>query len=714
LTARKLTGVLVLALAALLPTGASAAIKTNAPNHRYVPGEALVRYAPSTDASERRALRSAADVDFEESLGLARTQLVKFDGSVRDAVARLEGQPGVAYAQPNYVYHALAAAPNDTHFGHLWGLGATPGVGALPAWDRSLGAGQVIAVVDTGVDLTHPDLVPNLWSGPGGIHGHDFVDNDDVPDDFNLHGSHVAGTAAAVANNSLGVAGVAPQAQIMGVRVLDAEGGGPSSAIANGIAFAANAGAGVINLSLGGPAGGGDQAMSDAITLAEARGAVVVAAAGNGGDDGVGDNNDAAPITPCNLPNANVICVAAVTKTGARSEFSNFGAASVDLGAPGGDGSGNPDDDILSAKPAWAALFSENFQTGSDGWTASGTGAVWGLAGSGIDGESATDSPGGNYQNNTNSQFQHTGINLTGQRGCRLDFFLRLNGVEDDVDINGDPVDAVGVGVAATSLLGQEFSGSTPPLTFAGVEFAIPGADNQSDVKPIFTFRSDSSVNGDGAYVDDYNLLCRGSSYPNTIASDAAADGGDYTAIAGTSMASPHVAGVAALVRAVDPGATPAQIVQALRNGAKPAAGMAGVTVTGGVVDAIGAMDASLAIPNPQPPPTAPKRPSFGKVKVSKKGVVTLVVKGDAGNTGVLTLTANIKAARVRNVGRKTFRIRSTGKATVKVKLKKPALKQLKRKRKLKVKAKAVVKNAAGLTSSRTKTIRLKLTRRRR
>ena len=674
-----------------------------------------MRYAPGTDVSERRDLRSAADVDFEESLGLARTQLVKFDGSVRDAIARLESQPGVAYAQPNYLYHAFAAAPNDTHFGHLWGLGATPGVGALPAWDRSLGAGQVIAVVDTGVDLTHPDLVPNLWSGPGGIHGHDFVDNDDVPDDFNLHGSHVAGTAAAVANNALGVAGVAPQAQIMAIRSLDAEGIGSTFTVVSGIAFAASSGAGVINLSFGGPAGGGDQAMSDAITLADAGGAVVVAAAGNGGDDGVGDNNDAAPITPCNLPNANLICVAAVTKTGARSDFSNFGSASVDLGAPGGDGSGDPNEDILSAKPAWANLFSENFETGFDGWTASGAGATWGPAGGGIDTDSATDSPGGNYQNNTNSQFQHTGINLGGQRGCRLDFFLRLNGVEDDVDVNGDPVDAVGVGVAASSLLGEEFAGDTG-LFFERVEFAIPGADNQSDVKPTFTFRSDSSVVGDGAYVDDYNLLCRGSSYPNTIAGDGAADGGDYTAIAGTSMASPHVAGVAALVRAVDPGATPAQIVQALRNGAKPAAGMAGVTLTGGVVDAIGAMDASLAIPNPQPqppPPTRPKRPSFSKVRVSRKGVVTLVVKGDAGNTGVLTLTANISAARVRNVGRKTFRIRSTGRATVKVKLKKPAFKQLKRKRKLKVKAKAVVKNAAGLTSSRTATLRLKPARRR-
>ena len=205
-------------------------------------------------------------MDFEESLLLARTQLVSFDGPVREAVARLEDQPGVVDAQPNYIYHALAAAPNDTYFGHLWGLGATPGVGALPGWDRSLGAGQVIAVVDTGVDLTHPDLVPNLWSGPGGIHGHDFVDDDDVPDDFNLHGTHVAGTAAAAANNALGVAGVAPQAQIMAIRSLDAEGSGTSFAIADGIAFAANSGAGIINLSLGGPAGPGDDLMSSAIS----------------------------------------------------------------------------------------------------------------------------------------------------------------------------------------------------------------------------------------------------------------------------------------------------------------------------------------------------------------------------------------------------------------------------------------------------------------
>jgi subtilisin family serine protease len=720
LMARKLIGVLAFALAAVAPAAAGAEVKVQGADQRFVPGEALVRYASGTDASERRDVRGAADVAFEQSLGLARTQVVSFKGSVRDVVARLEDQPGVAYAQPNYRYQALAAAPNDTHFGQLWGLGSTPGVGVLPAWDRSLGSGQVIAVVDTGVDITHPDLAANLWTKPGspGIHGHDFVDGDANPDDYNLHGTHVGGTAAAIANNGVGVSGVAPQAQIMGVRVLDGDGGGSSSDIANGIAFAANEGAGVINLSLGGPGGGGDQALSDAITHAETRGAVVVAAAGN-----ENNNNDANPTTPCTLPNANLICVASVTRTGERSGFSNYGATTVDVGAPGGDGSGDPAGDILSAKPAWnAPLFSEDFQSGSDGWTATnvGGGVPWGLAGSGLGGESITDSPGVNYAANTSSRFQKTtAVDLTGQRGCRIDFFLRLVGIEDFVDPNtGDFVDSVGVGVLTGDPnvgIGQNFAGDTGDF-FEPFEQAINGVDGRGDVKPTFTFESDATIQGDGAYVDNFNLICRGQTYDDTIASEDALAGHSYTAISGTSMAAPHVAGVAALVRAVDPGAPPSQVVQALKNGAKPVGGMAGVTVTGGAVDAVGAMDAALALPNPEPPPPPPPaalgKPRFGKLSVTGRGVITMLIRGPAGTSGVLTLTANITAARVRSVGRKAFKIGSRGRATVKVKLSRPALKQLRRKRRLAVRAKAVLKNAAGQKSSRTATIRLRLARR--
>ena len=236
------------------------------------------------------------------------------------AVRRLERSPDVALAQPNYRYHSLGP---DTFLGDLWGLqnslNPAADVNALPAWARTRGAGQVIAVVDTGVDLTHPDLEPNLWTGAGGIHGQDFVDGDDDPDDHEFHGTHVAGTAAAVADNDLGVAGVAPQAQIMAVRVLDATGSGFSSDVADGIVFAAQNGADVINLSLGGP--GSDPVGSAAVDVANANDAVVVAAAGNSGL-----NNDVVQHTPCTFTQPNLICVAAVAQSGARASFSNYGA----------------------------------------------------------------------------------------------------------------------------------------------------------------------------------------------------------------------------------------------------------------------------------------------------------------------------------------------------------------------------------------------------
>jgi thermitase len=711
LTARKLTVVLATSVAAVLASGSSAAadLRKHDSQQRFIPGEALVRFEPGVVAAERREARADAGVAFEESLLLPRVQLVKFRGSVQAAVARLERQPGVAYAQPNFRYHALAAPPNDTHFGQLWGFGGTPGIGVLPAWDITRGAGQIIAVADTGVDLTHPDLQGNIWTGPGGIHGHDFVDDDTDPADFQYHGTHVAGTAAAIANNGQGVAGVAPEAQIMAVRVLDGDGGGGSGDIANGIAFAADNGASVVNMSLGGSGNPSpDTAMGQAVSYAADRGTMIVAAAGNDTND-----NDASPVTPCSLPHNTLICVAALDDVGGLAGYSNFGATSVDVGAPGGDSSQGNGKEILSSKPAWVTKFNENFEDASD-WTASGT---WGTDGP-VGSKFATDSPGGApYTNNTNSDFVANAATALSGAGCRVSFEYEVQ--------TADAGDILTVGVDTTSgLLALDFTG-----TDAGtVEASLSQLDGQS-VTPTLQFTSNGSGVSQGGLVDEFRLACRGSApsdYDNDVVDSALFDlsagsgGGSYMAISGTSMATPHVAGVAALIRAADPGAPPAQVVQALKESVTPLGSLSGKTSTGGAVNALPAIQRALALPNPAPPPPPPPPPPappgkarFGSVSVNKRGVLTIRLRGDAGTAGVLTLSANItRATRVRTVGRKSFRIGSTGRAAVKVKLSRPALRQLRRTRRLRLRAKVVLRNAAGLRSTSSAGLRVRLRRR--
>jgi thermitase len=288
----------------------------------------VIKRAPGLTAAERNDLRADADVALTETLPIAGLEVVRpEDGDSARALSDLRDDPNVLWAEADQ-RRKLAADPLA---GLLWGLDNTAqsvwgshgtldaDIDAPEAWAVTRGAGATVAVVDTGVDTGHPDLAANL------VDGHDFVDDDANPTDGNGHGTHVAGTIAA-AENGTGVVGVAPQAHIMPLRVLDANGSGWGSDVAAAFAWAGNHGVRVVNASLG----------SDSITLAERQAihdhpnTLYVVAAGNSGA-----NVESAAEYPCAYTEANVLCVGATDWNDTKASFSNYGASSVDLFAPG-------------------------------------------------------------------------------------------------------------------------------------------------------------------------------------------------------------------------------------------------------------------------------------------------------------------------------------------------------------------------------------------
>jgi subtilisin family serine protease len=258
---------------------------------------------------------------------------------VQSLIAQLTGLAGVRYAEPNFIYGAAQAQFNDPLLGQQDDLVDTE---AVAGWLGGAGAGMTIAVLDTGVDLDHPDLAAGIVRNDADVPGNGIDDdgNGAVDDhrgwnvttragdgnDDGGHGTEVAGVAAARAGNSIGIAGVAFQAGILPVKVLAADGSGDGTDVADGIRYALSRGARVINLSLIGPDRA--QVIEDAVVDAQKANAIVVVAAGN-----QARNLDTGPMYPVSYPQPNVLAVGAHAGE-ALTSFSNRGGA-VDLSAPG-------------------------------------------------------------------------------------------------------------------------------------------------------------------------------------------------------------------------------------------------------------------------------------------------------------------------------------------------------------------------------------------
>jgi thermitase len=329
------------------------------PKPDFVPGEFLVKLKSSQDLSvgysdqlQAEVLRSLE----KQNIFVIKRPLVEQSAF---SLESLRNNPIVEKAEPNFYYYTQKTA-TDTNYSLLWGLrnfGQSDNkqvgvsgvdIGAEDAWDITTGSDSVVvAVIDTGIDLNHPDLKSNLWintveaNGRAGVDddGNGFIDDingvnfveanipTSNPHDDNGHGTHCAGTIGAVSNKD-GIVGVAWKVKLMPVKFLGGSGGGTLEGAIRSIDYAVKMGAHILSNSWGG--GGSSQLLQEAIERAEKAGTLFVAAAGNSGM-----NNDTSPHYPSSYPVNNVLSVADIDNRGEVAGFSNTGKKSVSVAAPG-------------------------------------------------------------------------------------------------------------------------------------------------------------------------------------------------------------------------------------------------------------------------------------------------------------------------------------------------------------------------------------------
>lgn len=649
-----LASALIIAVPAASALDRSDSAPSAAANQRVI-----VQWLPGADHGDKVEARNDADVNFRSDLGNREFQLVEVEAGqgIAAAVAALEADPAVAVAEPDS-YSVPNSIPNDPLFSQLWGLRntgsningfsgavAADDINATTAWERTVGsAAIVIADIDSGYRFDSPDLGPVAWNNSDEIaangidddangyiddtRGYDFVGPsapsptaDKDPTDDNLisggHGVHTAGTMGAAGNDGVGITGVAQNVRIMPLRVCANdpainEDKCPTSSQISAINYAGANGAQVANMSLGGTSS--SQATVNAFA-ANPQTLFVISA----GNDGV--NNESVHHYPCDYTPAtqssppvagaleNIVCVAATNQADALASFSDWGAQSVDLGAPG--------TETLSTYPVKQVEFEETFQANdfASKWTNTGSGFGRAAAGDGpLTSFGMNDSPGATpVANSVHQTTTTTGVALPAGTGSCVLSGLRFR--------SPDTGSSFSYSVLSDNAPVFTNSATTATPGSAMVPFnttVITGLGGHS-VKISFSYTAGNApAAGNGIWVDDLVLTCYAplSTPPG------------YTFLQGTSMAAPHVTGAAGLLFSLEPAATVTEVRNALIAGVDSVPSLAGKTVSGGRLDVNKAMNALQGLPLEPPPAastiTASSVPAPAACKVPKLTAKTL------------------------------------------------------------------------------------------
>jgi len=599
----------------------------------YVEGEILVKYKDSKinlqsffGRATANFLMSGKSLEKVEDLRKNNISVfkIKDNKTVEQKIAELKNDPNIESVQPNFQYYPAVITTNDTYKDILWGLDNTGqlvngvsgtdnvDIDAPEAWviNEGTNSAAIVAIIDDGVAYNHPDLASNMWNGSscvgedkngisltGGCnHGYDYQDNDKIPlPTYGSHGTHIAGIIAAIKNNNKGIIGVAPQAKIMALKM-----DGTTAEVVKAINFAQQNGSMIINFSWIGT--NNDPVLKDAIGGFPG---LFIAAAGNCSDINTYLDNGCTSLNqtlyPASFDLSNIISVAAIHQDNGLASFSNFSATSVDVGAPGTN---------IYSTIANSVSINENFNGVTapnvpSGWVKDGSNNKWATYDFSGDKVLYGQVPSFPYDNNADTTITSPIVNLgSNTSGATLSFYAQCNteyrtdGWYDYMQLEYS-IDGTNFFPAKDPFFpAEDFKWDEPTLEYYSGDFSgdqtgsswyyyedlsIPSQYLSSNFKLRFHWITDSLVNNyDGCLVDDIKII----KYSNGTDEK-------YGYNDGTSMAAPHVAGLAALIQGYNPNLTSVQVKNIILNTGDSVPALSGKTVTGKRVNAYKALQAA-------------------------------------------------------------------------------------------------------------------------